>query len=240
VLRYIKPLVESATGCRIYRHGLPHGTDLYVDIDRCFGIDLVRTVFDVGANVGQSALAYSRCFPRADIYAFEPVASTYRDLERMTKHCPRIRLFNRGMGAARCTMRINVNPLSLKSSIVHSRAEDHAEMAQIDSICEFAAEHDIDRIDFLKIDTEGYELEVLRGAAAKLESQHVRLVQAECEPIANSGYFVSLPALGEFLLPFGYELFGIYEQQLNWNGNRSVQYFNAVFACPDLITGFNQ
>jgi hypothetical protein len=81
---------------------------------------------------------------------------------------------------------------------------------------------------------------VLRGAAAKLERQHIRLVQAECEPIATSGYFVPLPALGEFFQPFGYRLFGIYEQQLNWNRSRSVQYFNAVFACPDLITGFNQ
>src|ERR1700726_4281936 len=40
------------------------------------------TIFDVGANVGQSAQTYRRLYPQAEIWSFEPFPSTYRDLCR--------------------------------------------------------------------------------------------------------------------------------------------------------------
>jgi hypothetical protein len=46
----------------------------------------------------------------------------------------------------------------------------------LDSFCE---EHAIPRIDLLKIDTEGYELDVLKGARKMLERNHIGLIQFE-------------------------------------------------------------
>jgi hypothetical protein len=50
----------------------PRGTDLFRDLRRYSGIDF-RTVFDVGAHKGESALSYLRNMPNARIYSFEPV-----------------------------------------------------------------------------------------------------------------------------------------------------------------------
>jgi hypothetical protein len=38
----------------------------------------ISTIFDVGANVGQSALKFQEAFPRARIHSFEPVSATYK------------------------------------------------------------------------------------------------------------------------------------------------------------------
>jgi hypothetical protein len=75
VKRGIRLLFEKLTGTRIYRH-VPHGADLFEDLRRSLPAFRVETVFDVGANVGQSATAYLRNFTGATIYCFEPVAAT--------------------------------------------------------------------------------------------------------------------------------------------------------------------
>ena len=51
-------------------------------MDRTLGRDQIKVVFDVGANVGQSALRYVQEFPLAEIYSFESVAATYGELVR--------------------------------------------------------------------------------------------------------------------------------------------------------------
>jgi hypothetical protein len=90
----------------------------------------------------------------------------------------------------------------------------------------------------MKIDTEGYELEVLEGCRRLLERKQIQVIYVECEPIAKSNYFVSFPAVVEFLDPFGYELFGIYDQQLGWEGKRRIKkisYLNPAFVRSDLV-----
>ncbi|MGI8821440.1 MAG: FkbM family methyltransferase [Chthoniobacterales bacterium] len=208
---------------------------MYVDLERAFGLESFRTIFDVGANAGQSALAYLRYFPQSTIYSFEPVRSTYRKLEHATRPHPRIRTFCCAMGKEKSTGQINVNPDDSRSSILHARPEDETESIALDSVSHFARENRIDTIDFLKIDTEGYELEVLKGSVQLLACQRIHLVLAECAPLAKNNGFVSYPALTDFFWRFKYELFGIYEQQLHWDGKKCIQYFNALFVCEHFI-----
>ena len=66
-----KVFIESMTGIRLFQ-SLPHGIDPCYDLARR-GIDL-RTILDVGANVGQSALTMLETFPKAEIHCFEPVS----------------------------------------------------------------------------------------------------------------------------------------------------------------------
>ena len=54
----------------------PLGQDPFSDIVRLSGTRAVRTIFDVGANVGQTASALSAMFPESTIYSFEPFADT--------------------------------------------------------------------------------------------------------------------------------------------------------------------
>ena len=51
---------------------------------------------------------------------------------------------------------------------------------RLETLDSFVAEHGVHQVDLLKIDVEGYELEVLKGASAALERGAVRYVYAEC------------------------------------------------------------
>jgi len=57
----------------------------------------------------------------------------------------------------------------------------------------------------------------------------------ECEPVVRTKTFVDFPTLVEFLGGFGYRLFGVYEQQTEWDGRNTLLYWNALFICEKLI-----
>lgn len=233
-LRGIKSSFERITGTRIYRNTLPQGVVVSFDIHRVLGRNGVRTVFDIGANVGQSALTYLREFPNAQIYSFEPVAATYQQLlARSTGHS-RIHTFQTGMGREAGRVSINVHPHDQKSSILLRRPEDHPETITLDTVADFADRHKIDTIDFLKVDTEGYDLDVLAGAETLLKEQRIHFVQSECEPFTLTKEYVSFSALTDFLRGFKYELFGVYEQYLD-EEERVIRFWNAVFICKKLV-----
>jgi FkbM family methyltransferase len=227
-----KERIERISGCRIYRKTLPHGVDCYLDIEKKMGREAVKVVFDVGANVGQSAIRYVHEFPHAEIYSFEPVAATYQQLVAATQGYSRIKPYNLGMGREPGKMTIHVNPLNLVSSIKQCRPEDHPETIELESIESFAKKHHVETIDFLKIDTEGYDLEVLAGATQLLRRQQIHYVLSECEPVSRTNYFVGFPALVEFMGGFGYRLSGVYEQSLETDG--TLAYWNALFICEKL------
>lgn len=233
--RAVKEGLEQITGSRIYRNSLPHGVDCSFDIARRLGRENIRVVLDVGANMGQSAMTYLHQFPQAQIHSFEPVSATFKQLAANTARSSRIHAYNFGMGSAAGEAVIHVNPVSRMSSIKLQRPEDHSETIALDTVAGFVEKHGLGTIDFLKIDTEGADLDVLAGAAPLLKQQRIHFVQCECEPIAFTNNFVSFPALAEFLGAYGYRLFGVYEQQPHFDGTRRILYWNAVFICEKLI-----
>lgn len=76
----LKKLVENSAHIRIFGV-LPRGIDVVYDIANSFPMYRVDIVFDVGANVGQSAKHYLKCFPNSHIYCFEPSSNTFRRLQ---------------------------------------------------------------------------------------------------------------------------------------------------------------
>ncbi len=231
----IKSAVERLTGCRIYRNTLPHGVDCFADIDRRFALETMKVVFDVGANVGQSAVEYLDRFPAAEVYSFEPVAETFQQLVTETDHSNRIHPYNLGMGSKPSQAIIHVNPESTLSSIKDSRPGDRDEVIQIETLASFAERNDLETIDFLKIDTEGFDLEVLAGAVPLLQEERIHFILAECEPVSTCKRFVSFSALADFLTPFGYRVFGIYDQRLVPAAGNAVCFWNVLFICLALV-----
>jgi FkbM family methyltransferase len=237
LLKNAKEAFERMTGCRIYRNSSPRGTDLLVDLDRYFGRRNFKVIFDVGANIGQTATSFQAAFPNAAIYSFEPVPSTYASLIANTSHLKHVQTFNYALGPEAGEATINVNPThvaSSASSMKESRPGDESHTIQVDTIAAFTERYQIQNVDLLKIDTEGFDLQVLRGGAPLLEQQRIQLVFTECEPIERTKFFVTLAEAGAFMRRYGYELFGVYEQQSEWDGRRMLLYCNALFVCPRL------
>jgi FkbM family methyltransferase len=157
----LRRLVEGVTGYWFYkRKYLPIGADLRVDLHR-IGID-PRIVFDVGANVGQTYTRFRRDFPLARIYSFEPVASTFAQLKKIVSHSDVAEQIAFGDYEGEAVIHTHPHWHVLNSFRVAVGSESgNVRMTSIDT---YGVTPDL-----LKIDTEGFELPVLRGAGTRLD-----------------------------------------------------------------------
>jgi FkbM family methyltransferase len=154
-------------------------------------------VIDVGANQGQFALAAAWCFPNARVFSFEPVPSTVAVLVRNTRRNPRITVCPVALGATDGELSFFESAYSHASSAlpVHeNQRRIWPETAKGRGIN--VPVRRLDSWDFqgplagpvlLKLDVQGYECEVLKGAAGLLpkvdylvfEASFVRLYEGE-------------------------------------------------------------
>lgn len=160
-------------------------------------------VFDVGANNGDYSLMARRLVPSAEVYAFEPSAQVFEQLTRNVAHVGRVKPFNLGLSDEEKTVElysytVEGAEVSLISSIdrrlptqvvnVEVSASERVSVQTLDRFCE---EQGVGRIDFLKLDVEGHELAVLRGARRMLSEGRVSMLQFEFGPanIYSRTYF---------------------------------------------------
>ena len=155
MINKIKKSLENFTGYWIYKKKhLPIGTDLNIDLKRLKLKDS-QIVFDVGANIGQTALVYSELFKYADIYSFEPVKLTFEELTKNTKRLNKVKSFHFGFGQKneKVDIILNPNPIctanSLNSAIMNT--DGVKETLTIKTIDHFCSSKKINEIDFLKI-----------------------------------------------------------------------------------------
>jgi len=185
-----------------------------------------RTLFDVGANKGQTVRDMRNATRLATIHAFEPVTSTFNQL-RMTVGTDPLTFLHRvalsdhdgeGMMLANTGSQINhlvdVPSRGIRRRPEHSREEgfETVPLMRGDTFC---VEHGIRSIDLLKIDTEGHELEVLDGFAGMLGN--VRAIQVEVA-VSEQTWHIPIERYREYLPDR--ELVGVYG---------GVNYGNAVF-----------
>src|ERR1043165_2775218 len=80
---------------------IPYGVDMWADIARLAGSEPIRTVLDIGANVGNFSINAVRRNPGLTIYAFEPIADTFGKLKTAAADYPNIKPFPLACGPER-------------------------------------------------------------------------------------------------------------------------------------------
>jgi FkbM family methyltransferase len=147
-------------------------------------------VVDVGANTGQYGLLIRSCGYRGPIVSFEPLPKAHAELVARAAPDPHWTVADRSaLGAAEAQMTINVAGNSVSSSLLdmgarHLGAAPHSAFVATEAVPVVALDDcieryvDADQNGFLKIDTQGYEIEVLRGAHRCLSSR-IAVVQTE-------------------------------------------------------------
>lgn len=149
------------------------------------------TILDVGANKGLYSLAARRHFPNARIIAFEPNPQL-RDALTRTLGGSRVEVINLALGEREGRANLygaasdaGSTFASLSDSVVAHAARKYGQIdaapveIEVASLDTFAKSRCIPRIDLLKIDVEGHELSVLRGAQELIRSGAIQRVQME-------------------------------------------------------------
>lgn len=157
---------------------------------RCMPAGARPVIFDVGANIGIYAREVGVVFgDTADLYCFEPLKKAYAFLVDNMAGRPNTKTFNFGFGEKEGTALIHANegasPLAscFDRKIAHIGIEMiHKEEIAVRRIDSFCREMGIGSIDLLKVDVEGGELAVLKGAGALIDAQAVRVIQFEFGP----------------------------------------------------------
>ena len=126
---------------------------------------------DIGANIGLTALTMAASLPRSRIYAFEPSPMNLPHLRNniQANHADNVQIVPFAVGATSGTLAITQPPSGSNTSVIRSDADTRtAVRVPVVSLDAWAGEAGIERVDFIKIDVEGYEPQVLIGAAGLL------------------------------------------------------------------------
>ncbi|WP_341906080.1 FkbM family methyltransferase [Fluviicola taffensis] len=129
-----------------------------------------EVIFDIGANVGQTALSMFKTQKKKalnpSVYAFEPFPSTFQKLEtniRLNKQLE-IKAYNLGLSKEKGSLHMMKPTLGNSGGFRMTNDQKKGIPVSVISIDEFVFEKDISQVDFIKIDVEGFELQVLKGA----------------------------------------------------------------------------
>jgi FkbM family methyltransferase len=142
-------------------------------------------VLDVGANVGVWAQSVLQANPCCTLHAFEPSPTTFATLRRRLGGRAGVKLHNVGVGAEPGRLRYHDYGADSPASSFHSRAlttgaaPQRIVELQVVPLDEVLGSEDLRRVDFVKIDTEGFELPVLRGLTSALRARTVMGLQFE-------------------------------------------------------------
>jgi FkbM family methyltransferase len=197
------------------------------DDDQQSAIPDAKIIFDVGANVGQTAKTYRRLYPSSQIWSFEPFPSTYESLRNSLSdpqfHPMPLALSNE---VGKATLHIGAE--SITNSFME-RASDTGKTidVQTDTVDHFCSEHRIDKIDILKVDVEGAEIRVFKGAQEMFSREAIQAVFVEVyfDPI-----YEGMPLMWDLhshLLERGFFLHGLYS--LFRGRNRRLSFGNALY-----------
>ena len=170
--------------------------------------------FDIGANYGQTIKKMCHNYSNAKIYAFEPSKNCFNSLKANFKN-KNISLHNLAIGSSCCQLEFNESSWTALNSFL-KRAYGSAKiletyLVEVVTIDEFCENNAITSINLLKTDTEGYELNVLKGGSSMMSRNKIQFVYVEI--FFNENY-VGQSSFGDiynFLLENKFELVRFYD-----------------------------
>lgn len=193
-----------------------------------------RTVVDVGAHIGEFATSCAVCLPGVPIHCFEPLPAGQKSLQTLSARYETITVHPFALGEVEGSIEINENDYRPSSSIL-AMMDRHRELWP-KTMHGHEIEGQIRRLDsfnalfedplFLKIDVQGYEMHVLRGAEAVLDKAAVVQLEVLFAPL-----YAGQPEFRDImnhLADRGFQ-FLEFSDERRVDPNRDLVYADAVF-----------
>ncbi len=140
------------------------------------------TVIDIGANIGYYAAILSNCVgENGQVHCFEPDVSNFTHLEKATKAYKNIIINNKAVGPKTEKLKIYT---SKELNVDHRtyEPEDYDKVIEIDAVSidnYFSGTElvEVQKIDFIKMDIQGFEMQAIQGMTKTLaNNQNIKLI----------------------------------------------------------------
>lgn len=176
--------------------------------------DHPRVIYDVGAHIGTWSLLAKGCIPNATIHAFEPIDAHITAFKKEMKNIPDITLHSVALGNRWEELKINITNRSDASSILdptnnvdkdYGVRKEKEQTIQVIPLDNYIDKNNIPLPDFIKLDVQGYELEVLKGATNCLA--HAKWILCE---VSFLHYYQDQPLfhqIADFLGHYGFSIY---------------------------------
>lgn len=167
------------------------------------------TFLDIGTHIGLMSLVAARAVgPAGQVHSFEPGEKQRRLLLKNIQH----NRFNH----------IKVNPIALSDhagegifqsgpteNLGQSKVKDSGEgvRVQLLPLDQYVAQNNIQKIDAIKVDVEGAELRVFKGAAESIKRFKPRFIVYECIDEIAKEFGTSVAEINDFVVSLGYDLY---------------------------------
>jgi len=172
------------------------------------------TLVDIGGNYGIFAILMSKAAPNASIFSFEPVERTFASLKKNIEanNCCNVKVIKVAIGDGRRKLFMRASDdLATNHIILNSTGSAQIEEVDMVTLDEFLEENGISVVDFLKVDVEGAECMLLRGASNSLQTRRVRKILIEICPANLIRANTSPEQLYDMIKQLGYVCFHLTE-----------------------------
>lgn len=188
-----------------------------IEYSHYFRLNEKDLILDIGAANGATSLLLRKAFPESVIYSFEPLPEMYGLLTKAVSGFSNIIPINKGLGSVKRELNINLSQRITSSSFFEIEKNISNEFfseniknvgsAKV-AVSTLDDEIPADRnINILKMDVQGFELEVLKGGVKTLNRTAIVLVEMQ-----NHDLYKGAPKyydIDRFLISAGFELYDI-------------------------------
>jgi FkbM family methyltransferase len=222
--------------------------DPYLVISRIINANDELTIIDGGASIGDTTVKITELFPNAIVHAFEPFPEFIKVLNEKANLNSRIKVHPVGLGIRDCTAQLKINKSRGTNSIFETNTtsseiygsqlltERSIEIPLI-NLDKWFKSKSLTRIDILKLDLQGAELNALNGAVELLKKGKVKIILCEfmfIEMYQNQPKWVELVNI---LLKYNFLLFNFYQKHFHYG---QILQANAIFIHNSILEDTKQ
>ncbi len=206
----------------------------------------IKLVIDIGANEGQSIITSLALMPHTPIFAFEPNPTSVQNLrEKVNKYKEQVTVFPIALGSCKGNLPLNVSQVSPASSLLKNSSQLNQEFpnlftekiidVEVERLDDFIDQLDLNLTDkslLVKIDVQGFELEVLKGSTELFP----KIAIIVCE-VNLSVFYENQCGLNEiisFLYRYDFRLIDI-SKPIRSNTDQRILYVDMAFIHQDTI-----
>ena len=191
---------------------------------------------DIGAGEAESINRFKNILPYSIIHSFEPIEERIQIIKSWLQTFPHnnnITLNHCAMGDKIEEKQFYVNGKTKNSSFLKLNQKNKIDFLKkeikidVNTVDNYVKQNNINHIDYLKIDTQGYEEEVLKGSIETLKSGIVKYIEVE---IILSDYYektTNFYNMEKILLPLNYRLYNI--QDIICKDSGKIEQLDALY-----------